>query len=64
MPITLPLRTFFARSAVALLLAATQVAAFAVDTPIYTIQGSGSSSPLLGQTLTTIPPAWVQSIFV
>ena len=53
MPITLPLRTFFARSAVALLLAATQVAAFAVDTPIYTIQGSGSSSPLLGQTLTT-----------
>lgn len=33
--------------------AAWQTAALAADTPIYTIQGSGSASPLVGQTVTT-----------
>lgn len=49
----------FDRSAIAtaafcaLLLAASTQAAQAADTPIYAIQGSGSTSPLVGQTLTT-----------
>jgi predicted extracellular nuclease len=37
----------------ALALAALAAHAWAVDTPIYTIQGSGNTSPLVGQTVTT-----------
>jgi predicted extracellular nuclease len=47
------LHTLFARAALALLLGAAQTHALAVDTPIYTIQGPGSTSPLVGQTVTT-----------
>ncbi len=40
-------------AALALLLCAAQGAAFAADTPIYSIQGPTGTSPLLGQTVTT-----------
>jgi hypothetical protein len=42
-----------ARLALALALAATQLPALAADTPIYTLQGSGASSPFVGQLITT-----------
>lgn len=41
------------QSALLALLLAAGAAAHAADTPIYTIQGSGSTSPLLGQSVTT-----------
>jgi uncharacterized protein len=47
------LHSLLQRSALVLALGACHTLAFAVDTPIYTIQGSGSTSPLVGQTLTT-----------
>lgn len=37
----------------ALALAASQLPALAADTPIYTLQGSGASSPFVGQLITT-----------
>ncbi len=43
----------FRQGAAALLLGAALSAAQAVDTPIYAIQGSGTTSPLLGQTVVT-----------
>jgi uncharacterized protein len=45
--------TLFRHSLLALALVAAHGLALAVDTPIYTIQGSGTTSPLVGQTLTT-----------
>jgi uncharacterized protein len=47
------MHTLLARAALALLLGAAQTHALAVDTPIYTIQGPGANSPLVGQTVTT-----------
>jgi uncharacterized protein len=47
------LHSLLQRSALVLALAACHTLALAVDTPIYTIQGSGTTSPLVGQTLTT-----------
>ncbi len=47
------LQTLLRRSVLAIALVAAHGLALAVDTPIYTIQGSGTSSPLVGQTLTT-----------
>jgi len=47
-------RPHFLRSAVlALALAALQPLAFAADTPIYTLQGSGATSPFVGTAVTT-----------
>ena len=43
----------FARAALLALLVAGGAAAQAADTPIYTIQGNGATSPLVGQTVTT-----------
>ncbi len=45
--------TFFLRALLALLLGAAQALAWAADVPIYTIQGSGATSPYAGQVLTT-----------
>jgi len=45
--------SLFLRAVLALLLGAAQALAWAADVPIYTINGSGSSSPLAGQALTT-----------
>jgi uncharacterized protein len=47
------LRPFFQHSALVLALSACSTLAVAVDTPIYTIQGSGATSPLVNQTVTT-----------
>jgi len=44
---------FVRNSGLALVLAAMQSLASAADTPIYTIQGSGASSAMTGQTVTT-----------
>jgi uncharacterized protein len=45
--------SFVRHGLLALTLAALHSLAWAVDTPIYAIQGSGTTSPLVGQTLTT-----------
>lgn len=47
------LHSFFNRSAVALALCAAQATAWAADTPIYNLQGSGNTSPFVGQLITT-----------
>ena len=47
------LPSIFKRSTAALLLCAAQLTAWAVDTPIYSLQGSGTTSPFVGQLITT-----------
>ena len=50
---TLQSNTTIIAAAMFMFLAGTAPSAWAADTPVYTIQGSGNTSPLVGQTVTT-----------
>jgi uncharacterized protein len=47
------IKTSITATAMLMFMACATSSAWAVDTPIYSIQGSGSTSPLVGQTVTT-----------
>lgn len=49
----MPFQSLHRAATWALLLAGLQASAWAADTPIYTLQGSGTSSPFVGQVVTT-----------